>query len=437
MKKESAEGFILSLLFSLLVLFISGLFQTAAAQLESPGLAAPKLGNFIDIRVDNLPNETPAIAYNSQHNEFLVVWAEEVVPGRREIYGQRTGLDGALHGNAIRIAYDSSVDCWSPAVAYSPTHDKYLVVFTQKITSNVDFDIRAKFVSWDGGSINEIIIDTSSNTRHWYPAVSYNQQSDEFLVIYEYYKTGTDGREIIAQRRKASDGSQLGVTSTIAGGTGEVRRIAKVAHNSTRNEYLLAYTYAANTTTIVNRIRMKRLSADLSSVLTNETELTTVDYADGVSLAAGPDEYLAVWNEGASPSDTQKIWGRRINGNGTLGPFIKIADHAPQSCIEPAVAFGPILGYSLSWRCNNAGNFWEVFGRFLKGGENTPSGNEFGFIDNVSLIRQQRSPAVACGASGTCLAVMEDIQCCDFLSDYDIRGRLILPNLIHLPLIKR
>jgi hypothetical protein len=56
---------------------------------------------------------------------------------------------------------------------------------------------------------------------------------------------------------------------------------------------------------------------------------------------------LAVWEEGASPAATKKIWCRRINGNGTLGPFIKIADHALQSCVEPTVAFGPIFGYSM------------------------------------------------------------------------------------------
>jgi hypothetical protein len=436
MKKESAEGFILSLLFSLLVLFISGPFQTAAAQLESPELAAPKLGNFIDIRVDNLENNLPKVSYNTNHKEFLVVWEETIIPARREIFGQRVGLDGTLKGNAIRIAYDSTVDFWLPDVSYSSAQDKYLIVYTSK-HSLTDYDIRSVLMNWDGSTLVNGTIDTEGSRKTWYPAVTYNAQNDEFLVVYENYKPDPQGREIMAQRVRAGDGSLVGTAIIVAGGANQVRRNAKVACNNGRNEYLLAYSYAANTSTLSFAIRTKIISADLNTTVMNETELTTVDYADGVSLAAGPDEYLAVWEEGASPSDALKIWARRINANGTLGPFIRIADHAPDSCVEPAVTFGPIFGYILSWRCNTPGNFEEVFGRFMKGGENTPSGNEFGFIDPVSLIRKQRSPAVACGASGSCLAVMGDIQCCDFLSDYDIRGRLILPNLINLPLIKR
>jgi hypothetical protein len=444
MKKESAERFILSLLFSLLVLFISGPFQTAAAQLESPGLTAPKLGNFIDIRVDNLENNLPKVAYNTNHKEFLVVWEETIIPARREIFGQRVGLDGTLKGNAIRIAYDSTVDFWLPDVSYSSAQDKYLIVYTSKY-SLTDYDIRSVLMNWDGSSLVNGIIDTDSSRKTWYPAVIYNSQNDEFLTVYENYKPDPQGREIMAQRVKAGDGSLVGTAIIVAGGANQVRRNAKVAYNNVRNEYLLGYSYAANTSTLSFTIRAKIISADLNSTVMNETELTTVDYADGASVAAGPNEYLVVWNEGTSLSAPQKIWGKRLTGTGTIGPFIKLADHDPDHCFDPSVSYSSFLGYVVTWSYKNVslGNIFDVIGRTLKAGQDTPSNEEFP-ISHISysgggmflLDGQQRSPALACGTWGICLAAYED-NCCILNPDYEIRGRLVTPNFIHLPLIER
>ncbi len=81
----------------------------------------------------------PAVAYNSQSNEYLVMWYGDdntgsLVDGEYEIFGQRLGTNGAEVGdNDFRLsdmgpdgntAYGASY----PAVAYSSADNVYLVV---------------------------------------------------------------------------------------------------------------------------------------------------------------------------------------------------------------------------------------------------------------------------------------------------------------------
>jgi hypothetical protein len=58
---------------------------------QSAALASPPLSDFIDIKIDDRQNNNASVAYNSKHNEFLVVWEEEVHGGEYAIFGRRVG----------------------------------------------------------------------------------------------------------------------------------------------------------------------------------------------------------------------------------------------------------------------------------------------------------------------------------------------------------
>ncbi|GAG64795.1 unnamed protein product, partial [marine sediment metagenome] len=48
---------------------------------------------FIYIRNDSLYNRNSSVAYNSKHNEFLVVWEEEISGAEMAIYGRRVSIE--------------------------------------------------------------------------------------------------------------------------------------------------------------------------------------------------------------------------------------------------------------------------------------------------------------------------------------------------------
>ena len=413
----------LGLLMPLLAVPAGGLAQPVRAGRSPATMQSPPLGPFINIQDDTVDNFNPAMAYNSEHDEYLVVWEQHIHGGEVAIYGQRVGGDGSLKGGTITVIRDTNKWNWLPDVAYSPTQDKYLVVYAYE-HSSTDYDIYARPVSWNGVPGTEFAID-SDGDKDWYPAVAYNSTNDEFLVVYEKYISGTR-RDIEAQRVRASDWSLLSWRN-IAGGTNQVRRLPDVAYNATSNEYLIAYTYQHATN---GDIWGKVASHNMGTLSSEIYIVPNTNDQDGVALAAGPNEYLAVWADG--PSATHRtIYGRRVTGTGTLHPYIPIADHSGQACVEPDVAYGPVYGYLVAWRYIPSTGVWDVYGRYVKPGQNSAWGSEFAIDDGAD---SQKSPALACDLFGDCLVVEEDNWPG---ADYEIRGRLVMAYHVYLPLTLR
>jgi hypothetical protein len=400
--------------------------QAASAAKNQAAMQAPPLSDFIDILLDGVDNYNPAVAYNSKHDEYLVVW-ENDRGATRDIYAQRVTGDGDLKSSFTVISNANKWN-WLPDVAYSAAQDEYLIVYAYNHSSS-DYDIYARRVRWDGSWMSTEIAINQDADKQWYPAVAYNSQNEEYLVVYENYWAG-GLRDIAAQRVKASDGT-LPSWRNIATAPGTVRRLPDVAYNAARNEYLIAYTYQHATN---GDIYGKVASANLGT-LSNEIYIVpNTNDQDGVALAAGPNEYLAVWEDGPSGS-YRTIYGRRVTGTDTLHPYIPIADHSGEACIEPAVAYGDIYGYLVTWRYASSGASGDdVYGRYVKAGQDSAWGSEFA-IDDTS--NSQRSPALACAPYGDCLLVEEDNWAFGGPGDYEIRGRLVMAHRVYLPLVVR
>ncbi len=152
-----------------------------------------------------------------------------------------------------------------------------------------------------------------------------------------------------------------------------IRRFPYVTYNSTRNEYLIAYTRHSNGSTdgdITGIMINFNMSGPISEFLITSSGSPP---QDGVALATGPDEYMAVWYE--DYGNKNSIWGRRINGDGSLQPFIRLANDAGKHRVEPAVTFGDWGNYLITWRY--IGVTWEIFRRNVRAGQNSPGGPEF------------------------------------------------------------
>lgn len=429
MKKNWLRGLILGIALSLIL--ISGIVMAQADIQEEAGgeidvLAAPPIGGFIEIRANPLENHNPKAAYNSKHDEYLVVWEEVIHGGEVAIYGRRVGINGSPIGAAFPIQHFTNRQLYYPDVAYSAKQDKYLVSFHEK-ASATNYDIAVVPVSWNGVPGSGYFIDYDADWD-WYAAVAYNIQSDEFLVVWEKCISCQGGtqRDIQAQRIQASDGVLLSWRN-LASSSNTIRRFPDVAYNSIRNEYLIAYTRHSNISTDGDIIGIK-INFNMSGPI-SEIQITPSGYPpqDGVALTAGPDEYLAVWYEDYGTKNS--IWGRRINGDGALQSFFSLANDAGKNRVEPAVAFGDGGKYLVTWR--DIAGTWDIYGRNVKAGQNSPEGPEFP-IDMTSGA--QKVPAAECAPAGPCLVVYED----NFGgATYNIRGRLVGYRRILLPLTLR
>ncbi len=425
----------LGLLMALVAIPDQGLAQPVSAGTDPAAVQSPILDPFINIWVDTVDNRLPAVAYNSNHDEYLVVWYNDQGGGTWDIYARRVRGDGTLLSNFCVVS-DAGKKNWQPDVSYSPTQDEYLIVYTYEVNSN-DYDIWARLVKWDGSDLGnaryaEFPIN-QDNDKQWNPAVAYSSQNNEYLVVYENWWAGSL-RDIDA-RRVDRDGTALGGASgvNIATGTGEERVFPDVAYNEARNEYLIAYTFGVGSN---GNIYGKVASANLGT-LSSEIHICDDSYdQDFPAVAAGPDEYLVVWEDGTSGTDDYDIFARRVSGTGTLqgapGGFEIDGVGDNNLHVDPAVAYGAGYGYLVAWRYYDPGaSGQDVYGRYVMPGQDSPAGDEFA-IDNGP--DSQAYPAVACASSGDCLVVEEDNWP---IGDYEIRGRFVRPYHVYLPLALR
>jgi hypothetical protein len=428
----------LSLIFGLTLVMSTMLSASAApGEPEQPGLTGspagpPMLGAFINVWLETgVDNTEPAIAYNSRHDEYLVVWTNIRAAGAtKDIYARRVRGDGTLR-SSFTIVHDANYHNYEPDVAYSPAHDEYLVVYTYD-NPLTDSDIWARRVSWDGSWMSGelALARDSKNGKQHNPAVTYNPDSDEYLVVWQNSWSGS--YDIDARRVRASDGTSPGWVNIVAGAG--YRSEPDVAYSPASNFYLIAYRYRPSLGAFGD-IYSKVTSWNIGYISPETHICDDSNDQSAVAVSASEDEYLAVWAD-APNAPTTKIYARRLLADGTpVGPGggFWIAGVHNRHDMAPAVTYGTGHGYLIAWqRYAGSGPGWNVHGRYTMPGSDWAMDSEFALDDDV---RDQRYPVVACGPHGDSMMAEEDANSAG--GDLEIRGRLAWFRHAFVPLVMR
>ena len=397
--------------------------------------ASPVFSPYLDIwSGDGVNNWGPTAAYSSPHDEYLVAWTNERTIGS-DIYAQRVGGDGSIRSWFAVIA--SPGQSYSrPAVAYSPAQDRYLVAYEYQSGSNVD--VWARLVRSDGAWMSAPFTITQEVDRQQNPAVAYNSQDDEFLVVYENEWAG-GMHDIAARRVRASDGALLSwrnIATVPSPGMTDLRTYPAVAYNAARNEYLITYTFQSVDIYGFGDVYGKLTSANMADL---KREIHICDSAVSqlwtTSVAAGPDEYMVVWADRLSSPDLDDVCARRLDGAGTPQGStcgFPIALGAGYQ-MHPMVSYGAGYGYLVVWRyVHGTPDAWDVYGRYVMPGRDAATGDAF-LVSNTPSF--DTGEDVSCSLAGNCLVVMDNYVA--GATDYEIQGRMVMPHRICLPLAAR
>jgi len=115
----------------------------------APSAPSPLLGNELVISARSSDEYGPDIAYNSNHNEYLVVWENIWPSGHHNVCAQRVSGDGRLL-SWFAVSSNSNKQM-NPSVAYDPVHDRYPVVWAYEVWGNdSDWDVYGRFIQWNG-----------------------------------------------------------------------------------------------------------------------------------------------------------------------------------------------------------------------------------------------------------------------------------------------
>ena len=265
---------------------------------------------------------SPAVAYAPPHDEYLVVW-ETILPNNHHlINGRRVSAMGQMYPEFV--VYDGTYNSLQPAVAYDSAHDRYLVVWSYDSAGDgSDNDIYGRFIPWDGPSDSETdfgVENSRINTDK--PRLAYSITSDKFLIVWKVEENPSYITGGILYSNKT------GYPVAVSSGP-EVRDFPDVAYNLARNEFVVVWDEDVGRDgpdLDIYAIRLDHAGAKMgsgefpvSSLLQNEQHPT-------VAACSAADVYLFAWQQQVNTVSTDdNIFGRLMTGSGVLGQSYGLA----------------------------------------------------------------------------------------------------------------
>jgi uncharacterized repeat protein (TIGR01451 family) len=138
-------------------------------------------GNTFAISTASRWQSEPAIAWNSAANEYLVAWYDSR-SGPSYIYGQRVAANSALLGG--NFAVGATEGQYSPDVDWNTEMNEYLVVWRQYDGREYSY-VFGQRVDPTGGLLSGNFSVITRADKYEYPAVAWNAATNEYLVAYE------------------------------------------------------------------------------------------------------------------------------------------------------------------------------------------------------------------------------------------------------------
>lgn len=352
----------------------------------------------------------PAVAYNTQDAEYLVVWQDwrNRDTTRFDIYARRVGAEGTLIGDDFPVTRQVLFQNY-PHVAYNSTRNEYLVVWSdQRNTRTNGSDIYGQRVSADGTLIGSDVAIATAPGPQLYPRVAYSPDADEYLVVWQDSRTARTTSTDVFGQRIDGDGSLLGSNFATSDSNGAQNQ-PDVTYSPDSRRYLVVWDDERNVAAVdvyaqlvTNAGTHDGANFPLSTASSSQENVN-------VSYNSSAGEFLVAWEDLRDYSVTKTdIYGQRVGADGALrGGDISLSTGSSDE-IEPILAFGANpSGYLLVWRDqrNEPGTGGDIFGRALSGvGEQV--GDEFEIA--VEAGSQQRAHAAYDTASGEFLVVWRD-----------------------------
>ncbi len=294
-------------------------FVACAMLLAVTAVADPWLGDVQTLAADPDHQYGPVVAYNSVHNEYLVVWFIAVSSVDR-VFGVRVDSQGLPIGSSFAISEPGNAQ-WDPDVAYDPVNDRYLVIWTFDYSGDgSDTDVLGRFIPSSGPSPNEPVFaieEALSNQQS--SALAYNPDTLEFLIVWQ------DNEELgpysIFGRRLAADGASASSIFDVVNGPLDYLG-PRVVWNEETQQYLVVYEQFPDGSG--RDIYGTRLAADGGAIAPaiGIAGLPGSEWSPNVATCRG--EYMVVWIAalGTGRDPDSEAYARAVSGDGAVGTIV-------------------------------------------------------------------------------------------------------------------
>ncbi len=295
----------------------------------------------------------PAASYSPISNTYLVVWHDQDDGDIDERVINADGTLGSVHS--------VSISGTQPAVAYNSTANEYLIVFAGPATG--DKDINGRRVAADGAFVGTVFTISVNAADQPLPQVDYNATDDEYLVVWSDERT--DQGDIYG-RRVDADETLLGSGDFLIASGADAQGAPSVAWNEDDNEYLVVWHDYRDSGVTGADIYGQRVAAD-GSLLEDEIALCTASENQQYPRARyipAYGRYFVVWQDNRNPATGWDIYGQNVNGDGSLygSNVARFVFSGYQE--RPSGDFSPEANLGLTvWQDGRNGVTYKIYGR--------------------------------------------------------------------------
>jgi len=291
----------------------------------------------------------PDVAYNSQHDQYLVVWENQDTTGFYSIRARIVSGTGAVQGSSdIVITGGSNLYTpVTPAVAYSSTSDRYMVVWAETWhPMPITYTIYAQDIDETGATVTPATKVVQGSTFLQEPDIAYNRHANRHLVVFQEYNSGAKIFHIMGQQVKGGGGnyaSKIIIANFNANLTNPA--VASIPTSSSNFKFLVAYEadYVTDMNVFVNFVEEEgKVGAIKTTAFTAKDETHPAVAGNEASQ-----EYFLIWREDAGIVD-KPIKGYQYSSSGTgLGTYHEFAGPATE---YPAIAAGHMADFLIAWQ---------------------------------------------------------------------------------------
>ncbi len=405
---------------------VSGAAQLSDEIQVSPFVGPPDYDNYL-----------PAVAYNSRHHQFLIVWHRLRSDGCREIWARRVTESGQLLNNFMVSTGPCPENHMQPAVAYNAKDDNYLVAWMHNPSGtslNDPNEILARTVAWDGsilGTKHQAI--AWANRSFWTPRVAWNSIRNEYMVVWNAINTTTGLPNDIAHAILDHNGIRI-VDSIIIDTLMSPHQV-DVTWNVAMAEFFVVW--RRMWTPGDGDIMGARLDQDNGFIVSppGVISISTLSNDQQSPRVATNQQhrYVVVWSQVYDPSHCcdWDIHSQELDVYGSLvgGPMIIVESLDDETMPVIAAQPGPTRNYLAAWRVtvtnSNAirARYWDDMG------------TQSLVISNV-IFWDSSTPAVAMGGPGFLTTYTSD-STSDPTVHRHVYMRFYVLYTTYLPVIKR
>ena len=336
------------------------------------GASTPSMGPEQVVSAADFDEYLPQVAYNSNHDEYFVVWHQYSPLQGRWIMGKRVAADGSTIAE-YTIAFEDAPprDNAQPTIAYDPDGDLYLVAWVRDYYGDdSDWDVYGRIVPWNGPAAGQAqFIICNFTSKQWNPRVDYAGTQGEFMVT--WWNEGSGGvHSYVSAQRVTPSGALAGGTITVTSSFTEERVGPDIAYNQARNEYLVVYQRMDDALGNIYGVRMTATGSILAGGDFSVAAWPDPETAPRVAASRVADEWAVAWQSDI-PGMMKDVYARRIwvDGAGAIQSAAPV--HIEGSAIDERnpdiAAYSEKTEYLITWerQYSNSGGPFGITARTL------------------------------------------------------------------------